>query len=61
MNQPLCIKHGVLAVHLSDVKKVHFGSSKEQVMLVRGRLGKLFHIGLPLATNERKGGLSWWT
>lgn len=55
------MKHGVLAVRLSDVKKVLFGSGRDQVMLVRGRPGKLFHVGLPLATNERKGGLSWWT
>lgn len=43
-------------MHLSDKKKVIFGSSGEQVMLVRGNPGELFPIGLRLATNERKVG-----
>ena len=53
MNQLLSIRYGVLTVHLSDKKKVIFGSSGEQV---RGNPGELFPIGLRLATNERKVG-----
>ena len=56
MKQTLHINHPIVAVCLSDMKKVLSESREEK--LVRGSR-KAVWVGLLQATNERKRGLSW--